>query len=134
MAIECERVRQLTLFLENRPGILADLCAHLCDQGINFRAVMTLDSTDTGAVRIVVDKPDNAEEILTAGGIAHSTTECLAVQMPNYPGGLAEVARQLSVAGVNIDYMYGSSTTGSGTALGIFGVSDLERALQHLSR
>ena len=134
MKIACERVQQLTLFLENRPGILADLCAHLCDRGVNVRAMMTLESTDTGAVRIVLDKPEEASEILSADGVAHSTTECLAVQMPNYPGGLAEVARKLSLAGVNIDYIYGSSTSGSTTALGIFGVSDLERALTHLSQ
>jgi len=95
---------------------------------------MTLDSTDTGAVRCVLDKPDKAREILSADGVTHGTTECLAVQMPNYPGGLAEVARLLSIAGVNIDYIYGSSTAGSSTALGIFGVSDLERAVTHLSR
>ena len=134
MKIACERVQQLTLFLENRPGILADLCAHLCDRGVDVRAMMTLESTDTGAVRIVLDKPDEAREILSADGVAHNTAECLAVQMPNYPGGLAEVARILSLAGVNIDYIYGSSTAGSTTALGIFGVSDLGRALTHLSR
>jgi hypothetical protein len=54
--------------------------------------------------------------------------------MPNHPGGLAEVARKLSIAGVNIDYIYGSSTAGSRTALGVFGVSDLERALTRLSQ
>ena len=134
MNIVCEKVQQLTLFLENRPGILADLCAHLCDRGVNVRAIMTLESTDTGAVRCVLDKPDEAREILSADGVTHSTTECLAVQMPNYPGGLAEVARKLSIAGVNINYIYGSSTAGSSTALGIFGVSDLERALTHLCR
>ena len=134
MAIACEKVEQLTVFLENRPGILADLCAHLCDNGINVRAIMTLDGTDTGAVRIVLDTPDEAKVVLANTGVAHSTTECLAVQMPNSPGGLAEVAWVLSLAGVNIDYIYGSSTSGSGTALGIFGVSDLERALTHLSR
>jgi hypothetical protein len=134
MKIVCERVQQLTLFLENRPGILADLCAHLCDRGVDVRAMMTLDSTDTGAVRIVVDHPDAAREFLSADGVAHSTSECLAVQMPNHPGGLAEVARKLSIAGVNIDYIYGSSTAGSRTALGVFGVSDLERALTRLSQ
>ena len=134
MNITSEKVQQLTLFLENRPGILADLCAHLCDRGVNVRAMMTLESTDTGTVRIVVDKPDEAMELLSEAGVAHRTAEGLAVQMPNYPGGLAEVARLLSLAGVNIDYLYGSSTAGSGTALCIFGVSDLERALTHLSR
>ena len=134
MKIACERVHELTLFLENRPGILADLCAHLCDRGVNVRAMMTLESHDGGAVRIVLDQPDEARELLSADGVAHSSAECLAVQMPNYPGGLAEVARLLSLAGVNIDYLYGSSTAGSSTALGIFGVSDLERALSQLSR
>ncbi len=134
MNIACERVQQLTLFLENRPGILADLCAHLCDRGVNVRAMMTLESTDTGTVRIVLDKPEEARELFSEAGVAHNTTECLAVQMPNYPGGLAEVARKLSIAGVNIDYIYGSSTAGSSTALGIFGVSDLDRAMTHLCR
>lgn len=134
MEFSSERAQQLTLFLENRPGILADLCAHLCDGGVNVRAMMTLESTDAGTVRIVVDKPDKAREMLSAAAVAHTTAECLAVLMPNYPGGLAEVARVLSLAGVNINYIYGSSTAGSTTALGIFGVSDLERALTHLSR
>jgi hypothetical protein len=134
MAITCEQVRQLTVFLENRPGILADLCAHLRDNGINVRAIMTLDSTDTGAVRMILDPPDEARTVLASAGVAHTTTECLAVQMPDYPGGLAEVARILSLAGVNVDYIYGSSTAGPGTALGIFGVSDVERAITHLRR
>ncbi len=134
MKIACERIQQLTLFLENRPGILADLCAHLSDRSVNVRALMTLESTDTGTVRVVVDDPEEARGLLSEAGVAHTTSECLGVQMPNYPGGLAEVARLLSVAGVNIDYLYGSSTAGSTTALGVFGVSDLERALEHLSR
>lgn len=133
MSIECERVQELTVSLENRPGILADLCAHLCDGGVNVRAMMTLESTDSGTVRIVLDKPDEARAMLSAAAVNHSTVECLAVLMPNYPGGLAAVARALSLAGVNIDYIYGSSTAGSNTALGIFGVSDLERAVEHLS-
>ena len=134
MNTPCEKVLQLTLFLENRPGILADLCAHLYDRGVDVRAMMTLESTETGAVRIVVDRPVVAAEILTEAGVAHTTRECLAVHMPNHPGGLAEVARTLSLAGVNIDYIYGSSAQGASTALGIFGVSDLDRALDHLGR
>ena len=129
MSIGCAKVRQLTVFLENRPGILADLCAHLNDGGVDVRAMMTLENSDTGSVRMVVDSPDEASRILTAAEVAHTTTMCLAVQMPNHPGGLADVARLLSLAGVNIDYMYGSSTAGSSTAFGIFGVSDLERAI-----
>jgi len=129
MAISCRRVVQITVFLENRPGILADLCAHLCDRGIDVQALTTLESTDTGMVRFVVNRPEEAHELLTADGVPHIANDCLAVEMPNHPGGLAEVARQLSVAGVNINYLYGSSIAGARTALGVFGVSDLDRAL-----
>lgn len=129
MGFGCRKVVQFTLFLENRPGILADLCAHLCDRGIDVEALATLESTDTGMVRLVVNRPAEAAELLAADGVPHVTSECLAVEMPNYPGGLADVARILSVANINISYLYGSTIAGATTALGIFGVSDLEKAL-----
>ena len=129
MKFKCEEVEQITLFLENRPGILADLCAHLSDRRINIRAISTLDNTDTGAVRVVVDDPDSAKGILSEAGVAHTTARCLALEMPNNPGGFAGIARTLSMAGINIDYIYASALPRPGTALGIFGVSDVERAL-----
>jgi hypothetical protein len=129
MGYSCRKVVQITVFLENRPGILADLCAHLCDRGIDVQALTTLESTDTGMVRFVVNRPEEAQALLAVDSVPHVATDCLAVEMPNHPGGLAEVARILSVAGVNINYLYGSSVADASTALGIFGVSDLDRAL-----
>jgi hypothetical protein len=129
MAYTCEKVEQLNLFLENRPGILADLCAHLADNGINLRAITTLESTDTGIARVVVDKVETAKQTLIEAGVAFTTSWCLALEMPNHPGGFAEIARLLSLAGVNIDYIYASSTGGAGNALGIFGVSKLDKAM-----
>ena len=86
MTITSERVEQITLFLENRPGILADLCAHLADRSINIRAITTLESTETGAVRLVVDRTDAAKESLAEAGVPFTTSECLALEMPNAPG------------------------------------------------
>jgi hypothetical protein len=129
MANVCEKVEQLNLFLENRPGILADLCAHLADNGINLRAIATLDSSDTGIARLVVDKPDEAKQTLVEAGIAFTTSWCLALEMPNHPGGFSEIARLLSLAGVNISYIYASSTGTAGYALGIFGVSEVDKAM-----
>ena len=88
-----------------------------------------LDNTDTGAVRLVVDNVPLAKELLAAAGMAYASADCLALEMPNSPGGFAHIARKLSLAGVNIDYIYASSLPGTGTALGIFRVSDLDRAL-----
>jgi len=127
--IKPERVEQITLFLENRPGILADLGAHLSDHRINIRAISVLDSTDAGSVRLIVDNVASAKEVLSAAGVTYRSTDCLSLEMPNNPGGFASIARILSVAGINIDYIYASSLPGTGAALGVFGVSDLDRAL-----
>jgi len=129
MRFKPEEVEQITIFLENRPGILADLCAHLSDRGINVRAISTIDNTDTGNVRLVVDDPESTKETLSDAGVAYATTRCLALEMPNDPGGFAGIARTLSLAGINIDYIYASASAGSTTALGVLGVSNLERAL-----
>jgi hypothetical protein len=129
MKFKCEKAEQLTVTLENRPGILADLCAHLSDRRINIRAIAALDSADSGSARLVVDNPQFTKEVLSQAGVRFSSATCLAVEMPNSPGGFARIARALSLAGINIDYIYASGLPHSGKALGIFGVSDLDRAL-----
>ena len=129
MKLKCESVEQITVFLENRPGILADLCAHLSDHRISIRAMSVLDNTNTGIVRLVVNDSQQAKAALSGAGVAFTTTRCLAVEMPNDPGGLGGVARTLSLAGINIDYVYASTLSDSYAALGVFGVSDLDRAL-----
>lgn len=128
MAIKCEQVEQLTVFLENRPGILADLCAHLSDRGVDLRAISTIDNRDTGTIRLVVNDAEAAKRELTDAEIAFTSSTCLALEMPNTPGGFAAIARKLALGGINIDYIYASAAPGLGPALGIFGVSDVERA------
>jgi hypothetical protein len=129
MRFKSEEVEQITVSLENRPGILADLCAYLSDRRINLRAIAALDGVDVGGGRLVVDNPDLAKKALSDAGVAYESKRCLAMEMPNNPGGLASIARTLSLAGINIDYIYASGVPRTGKALGIFGVSDLERAL-----
>jgi len=129
MRFKCEQVEQLTIVLDNRPGIFADLCAHLSDHDINVRAITTVDVADTGSVRLVVDKPEAAKKTFAEAGVACTGCNCLALDMPNAPGGFAAIARKLALAGINIDYIYASASPGPGPALGIFGVSDLKRAL-----
>ncbi|MCP4590507.1 MAG: amino acid-binding protein [bacterium] len=129
MGFKPEQVEQLTVFLENRPGMLADLCAHLADRGISMRAMAVLDNTDSGTVRMVVDDPEAAKTELSDAGVAYTTASCLAVEMPNSPAGFAGIARMLSAAGVNIDYIYASGVPNAGTALGVLHVSDVERAM-----
>ena len=129
MKFKCEEVEQITVVLENRPGILADLCAYLSDHRVNLRAIAALDSADVGSGRLVVDNPERAKIALSDAGVEYTSQRCLGVEMPNNPGGFAGIARNLSLAGINIDYIYASGLPRTGKALGIFGVSDLERAL-----
>jgi hypothetical protein len=129
MKRRCEQVEQITIFLENRPGMLADLCAHLSDLRVNIRAMAVLENTESGSVRLVADDPEAAKAALAEAGVAFTTDQCLALEMPNTPGGFAAMARTLAVAGINIDYIYASVQRGTPTALGIFHVSDPERAL-----
>jgi len=129
MKLRCEEVEQITVFLENRPGILADLCAHLSDHRINLRAITVMASTDVGTARMVVDNPELARRTLTDAGVEHASTKCLAIEMPNDPGSFGSIARTLSAAGINIEYVYASTIKSSTHALGVLHVSDLERAL-----
>lgn len=129
MNFKCEEVEQITVSLENRPGVLADLCAHLADHRVSIRAISVADNPNTGGVRLVVDKPKAAKEVLSEAGVSHTSTRCLALEMPNSPGGFAGIARILSLAGINIDYIYASSLPEAGKALGIFHVPQVDRAL-----
>ena len=129
MRFKVHKVEQITATLENRPGILADLCADLADKRVNIRAMTTPDATESGRVRLVVDETELAKKVLTDAGVAVSSTWCLALEMPNHPGSFERLARVLSLAGINIDYIYASSLADADCALGILGVSDLDKAL-----
>lgn len=130
MQCKCEEVEQISIFLENRPGVVADLCTHLTDAEISIRAMAVLDTIDIGTVRMVVDDAEKAKEVFAAAGAAYVTVKCLAVEVPDQPGGFASAATKLSLAGINIEYIYASALNGADKAMGIFRVSDLERALK----
>ncbi|MCP4591880.1 MAG: ACT domain-containing protein [bacterium] len=130
MEHNAEIVEQISIFLENRTGVIADLCAHFTERSINIRAVAVIDTIDIGTVRIVVDEPEKAKEALAAAGAAFVTVKCMAIEVPDTPGGFAAVADRLSLAGINIEYFYASSLPTAKKAMGIFRVSDVEQALR----
>jgi hypothetical protein len=129
MQFKCEEVEQITVFLENRPGVVSDLCSHLTERHISIRALTVLDTIDIGTMRMVVNDPQLAKEALSAAGAAYVCVKCVAVEIPNKPGGFAGVARTMALAGVNIEYVYASAMPGIDKTMGIFRVSDVQRAL-----
>lgn len=125
--------RQLSLIIDNRPGVLADVCGDLARAKIGITAINVENLVDHSAVRLIVDDPDKATHLLGTGGVLVFENEVIAVSIPNKPGALAALARRLGAARVNIDYMYGS-TADRGKATVYLRVSNPKRALDALKR
>ncbi len=126
--------KQLTIYLENKPGQLAKLCKVMGDDKINIIAISVVDTADTGAVRLIVDNIAKASKALKKLGLLIHIRDVLTVTFPNKPGILAEAAGKLAKAGVNIDYAYGSTHKNSKEAMCVFSVSDLKKAEKILKK
>jgi len=99
-------IDQITVYLENREGHLAELCRVLGDAAINMHSLTIADTADFGVVRIVCDDPARAHEALVGKDYRASLTKVAAVEVPNRPGGLADLLDVLRATGVNIEYSY----------------------------
>ncbi|MBI2339730.1 MAG: ACT domain-containing protein, partial [Deltaproteobacteria bacterium] len=106
-------VSQLSIFLENRPGAFARVCAEFAKRGVNMQAVMVEDAVDHAVIRMVVDKVKKAKDILEDHGAISMENEILAVDMSNRPGEFVKVAQKLAKAMINMDYAYGSAPAGA---------------------
>ncbi len=125
-------VRQVSVFLENKAGRLAEVSKLLGAAGINIRALSVADTSDYGILRLIVDDPAKAVEALVRQGFSASETEVIAVEVPDKPGGLGYVLEVLEVKGVNVEYMYAFVAKASEDALVIFRVGTPEEARQVL--
>lgn len=123
--------RQLTLILDNRPGVLAKVCGDLAQSKINIKGIYVENLVDHSAVRVIVDDPDKAMHLLGANGVLVFENEVVAVAAENKPGTLVAIARRLGSARVNIDYMYGS-TPERGKATIFLRVNNVKRAQEAL--
>ena len=99
-------IQQLSVFLENSTGRLGQLTRALGDAGVNMHALMVADTEQFGVVRIIADEPHRAKEILDEIGFSATLTPVTAVEVPDKPGGLADVLESLGDAGINIEYAY----------------------------
>ena len=119
---------QLSAFLENRAGVLAEMAADLARQGISIRALTVANLVDHAVVRLVVSEPQKALHLLGDRGVLVVSSQLVALDMPDEAGALAGVAKRLGRAGVNIEYAYGSAPVGGGRAVIYLHVSDLKKA------
>jgi len=120
-------VTQLSIFLENRSGRLAEVTEILGKNGINIRALSLADTSDFGILRVIVNDPEKACAILRRDGFTVSETEVMAIAVEDRPGGLAGVLKILSGENVNVEYMYAFLEKFTENALIIFRIEEIER-------
>jgi hypothetical protein len=127
--------RQLSVFLDNRPGVLAAVCRDLAEHGINLEAITVANLVDHAVVRMVVSDPGAAVHLLEERGVLVILTDVIAIELPDRPGAIAALAERLGRANVNIDYMYGSSRgSRAGRPTVFVRVADVRRAKRALAR
>jgi len=127
------KVEQISVFLENKPGALADVTRILGEAGVNIRALSLADTKDFGILRLIVNDNEKAREVLGRKGLTVRKTEVVAVEVPDRPGGLAEILKVLSEASINVEYLYAFVQQSGENAIIIFRFDEIDRAIAALS-
>ena len=125
-------ISQISVFVENRPGRLADITAVLAKSSIDIRALSVADTSDYGILRLIVNDPKSAVEALRSEGMTASATQVLGIIIPDEPGGLARAIKVLSDAQISVEYAYAFITPSVGNAYVIIRVEDNDKASEIL--
>ena len=128
------KVEQISIFLENKSGRLAEVAAVLAGAGINIRALSLADTTDFGILRLIVNDNEKAKKVLKENGFTVGKTEVLAVEVADRPGGLAGILNVMKDNGINVEYMYAFVQKSGGDAIIIFRFDELEKAIAALQK
>lgn len=126
------KVEQISIFLENKSGRLAEVTEILGQHGINIRALSLADTADFGILRLIVNDPDKTLSVLKENGLTVAKNEVVAVVLPDRPGGLAGILSALKGKNVNVEYMYAIVEKSEANAVVIFRFDDTESAIQVL--
>ena len=126
-------VKQLSVFIENKPGGLAPVIEALGKNDINISALSLADTSEYGILRIIVNDPGKAKEVLKELGFVVKITEVLTVAMDDTPGGLSKILEIFVKNDINVDYMYAFVGTVTNKALMVVKVSDPELAVSSLN-
>ena len=124
---------QLSLFIDNRPGVLGRVCEALAEAGVNIHAFTTNDAVDHMVIRMVVNHTRKAVEVFEARHALVVESEVLMVPGDNKPGSLAEIARRLGDAKINIDYAYCATSPGARNGLLILHTNNCKKAMKVLN-
>jgi hypothetical protein len=122
------KLEQLSIFLENRSGRLAEITGVLARAGINIRALSLADTADFGILRLIVNQTARAVQVLRENGFTVATNEMVALEVPDRPGGLWKILQTLEAGGINVEYMYAFVHKATDNAVVIFRFDEPGRA------
>ncbi len=127
------KLEQISIFLENRSGRLANILTTLGQAGVNIRAMSLADTSDFGILRLIVSDMEKARQVLTDKRFTVRISEVMAVEVKDRPGELAKILCHLEQAGINIEYMYSFLQIAKDSAILIFRFDDPEKAVKTLA-
>ena len=127
------KAKQISIFLENRPGQLSAICKALANEGVSIVTLSLADSADFGIVRMIVDDHVRGCAVLEKAGFAVIQTEVVIATVADRPGGMAEVMEKLDAAGVDIKYSYAYALGHGEKAVLVFSFDDPDKAEKALS-
>jgi hypothetical protein len=126
------KVEQISVFIENKSGRLAEIARTLGEAGINIRALSLADTSDFGILRLIVNDREKAKTVLKEKGFTVSKTEVVAVEVPDKPGGLYQILNKLESEAINVEYMYAFVERCGENAVIIFRFDETEKAIKSL--
>ena len=126
------RVEQISVFLENKAGRLAEVTGTLSEAGINIRALSLADTSDFGVLRLIVSDTQKAKEVLRTQGFTVGKTDVIAAEVPDQPGGLHRILGILDDGAVNVEYMYAFVQQSGSNAVMIFRFDQIDEAVKVL--
>lgn len=123
------KLKQLSVFLENRPGRLSHPCKILADAGINILTLSLADTEQFGMLRLIIKDWVRARTVLEKSGCVVNVTEVLAIEIPDRPGGMQSILSILEPNQLNIEYMYAFPLERGSNAVLIARIEDADRAI-----
>ena len=127
-------IEQISVFIENTKGRLAEVCGLLGENNINIKALTIAESPEFGILRVVLDKAQEAKKILKSQGFIATSAQVVAVEVSDTPGGLAKALKVLADNDINLEYMYGFVEKTSEKALMVFKFDNIEKAIEILQK
>jgi len=127
-------MRQFSIFMVNKPGVLAQVLGEFAKSKNNIIAITMMDSTEHGVMRVIFSDPEKAKEVLVKLNMPYNETNVLCVSLDNKSGALAVVAEKLTKSHINISYAYCTAGAKGGKTTGVLKVANVDKAIKVLSQ